>query len=759
MPYKFSPYKSTYIDLKSQEVNKILADRYSKVLQTRDALQDELLKVKSAPFENDKDLLNQLVTTTNNRLEGYADGMALENMTGAISQDVRNFTNIYGQIKNNYDSTQTFLKDLEERYNSGKISEKAYKYGLGYVSQGYNGLELDDNGNINPSSGFKGGTIFDDVDLEKEIREALSILPTEKFSNQQTWTEYDPAVGGWKHTNGREDEWIDPSKVREITNQIINKYSPNISQASDINAYIAESSGVLEDFGKKMAESYDTAIQDINSSLADPKVSADDKKLLSSNKDEYIKSLTELNKNLTNQEFLKNLYRQTDYSNTVSKYQSYGDKKAFHNVKTTTGLEGDYSTIKARVSYEINNPVRSIQVQEEVTAENDVSGGSYNNKKEYILNIDKDISNLESSIKNDNLSGKSLNDAKETLLALRIEKQRVESQLKSAGDLKVSMADLESADSRILQIFKDRMPGATSGQIYQQILNTFDNPNDQDYMDYKAAFDNKYGRGSFDLHIKQDKYNRIISKPIVTGSPLTMGTSPSSGTEEQPHRYSVYEYFSNTFIPKINDAFPEIKTSVVSFTSTGDAGMDKALTSYLTVGQPLPNGTYLADNGELLGSADIVAKASKELGKDDIVVTNPWRYDPINGDIYIDLGSKSDPGKVMPIRAKNNQISVTGLQDALNSTPTKFANYSKVLSAGNLPGYEFTIPEIYVGNNPYIIQGKIENGGDIKYTILNSDGSIIPQFSKNGVPIKYSQSDPVLEGLLNNPHTNFAFPK
>jgi len=748
MPYKFSPYKSTYIDLKSQEVNKILADRYSKVLQTRDALQDELLKVKSAPFENDKDLLNQLVTTTNNRLEGYADGMALENMTGAISQDVRNFTNIYGQIKNNYDTTQNFLKDLEERYNSGKISEKAYKYGLGYVSQGYNGLELDDNGNINPSSGFKGGTIFDDVDLEKEIREALSILPTEKFSNQQTWTEYDPAVGGWKHTNGREDEWIDPSKVREITNQIINKYSPNISQASDINAYIAESSGVLEDFGKKMAESYNTAIQDINSSLADPKVSADDKKLLSSNKDEYTKSLTELNNNLNNQEFLKNLYRQTDYSNTVSKYQSYGDKKAFHNVKTTTGLEGDYSTIKARVSYEINNPVRSIQVQEEVTAENDVSGGSYNKKKEYVLNIDKDISNLESSIKNDNLSGQSLKDAKNALLGLRIEKQRVESQLQIASNKAINMAELERQDPNIISVLKRMMPGASAGDIYQQLLRTFDNPGDQDYKDFEKIFNSTFRDTTLGEYLQSGQYSGTRGQSRI-GQELG---KPSG-------RLSPIEVFSEAFGDGVNNAFKEIKTSVVSFTSTGDAGMDKALTNYLTVGLPLPNGTYLADNGELLGSADIVAKASKDLGKDDIVVTNPWRYDPINGDIYIDLGSKSDPGKVIPIRAKNNQISVTGLQDALNSTPTKFANYSKVLSAGNLPGYEFTIPEIYVGSNPYIIKGKIENGGDIKYTILNSDGSIIPNFSKNGVPIKYSQSDPVLEYLLNSPHTNFAFPK
>ncbi|NBP00429.1 MAG: hypothetical protein EBU90_09960 [Proteobacteria bacterium] len=755
MPYKFKPYESNYIDLKSQEINKALYERYAKVLQTRDALQDELLKAKAGPFENDKQILNQLIDQTNTNLAAYAEGTDLENMGSKIGRDVRNYINIYNPIKENYKSAKKFMSDLEKRYEKGEVSEAARLYGLGYVSQGYKGLSLDDNGNIDPNSGFKGGTILNKVDIEKEIREALSILPTEKFGNQETWTEFDPNVGGWKRTNGIQEEWIDASKVREITNQIINKYAMNLSQESDINAYIVESSGGLGAFGQKMKERYSSGISEIDQYIKDPKITAEEKKILSSNKNELEIALNDLNNNINNQDYLKSLYKKIDYSDSVSKYQKYGDKKAFHNIDTKSSVEGDYSTIKARIAYEINNPMLpAIEVQQEVTAADDVSGGTTKKKLEYVTNIDNDIKIAEAKISADNLSGQALKDQQNLIHNLKIEKQRVTLQIEQAA----ANVDIDQADPKIIGLLRSQMQGATNAQIVAQLERVFDNPNDQDYMDFKADFDNRHGKNSFNKHMAENyrtDYNAGYSPFGGTGKLiLDEGDVPKISPFDESAR-SLLDKLQK----KINDKFLETKTSVPSYTSTGDKEIDKALSAYLKIGEGLPTGSYLVETGETLGSADIM-KLAAENGIQEPVVTAPWTMDQVTGDIYITIGQKDNPSNSMRIRSTTNQINIPRLAPTLNSTPSRFARLSKSLSTGLQPGKTFDIHDLYVGQNSYTIKGHIENNNDIMYTIHNADGSNISHFTNSsGSPIKYSASDPVLESLLNSPHANFAFPK
>ena len=96
------------------------------------------------------------------------------------------------------------------------------------------------------------------------------------------------------------------------------------------------------------------------------------------------------------------------------------------------------------------------------------------------------------------------------------------------------MADLERQYPQYVSIFREKMPNATAGQIYMQMKKTFDNPNDQDYKDFAAAYKQKTGKDYAERYGAPRKYASHEEYKAANG--ITMNVA------ESMHDYSKGPY-------------------------------------------------------------------------------------------------------------------------------------------------------------------------------------------------------------------------
>ena len=760
MPYKFGEYVSTYVDPQSVAISETLRNRFTENFKANDNLTMAVDQMKAAlPFENDMAKKKELEGKINDTLETLSTRGDYENLGFAVHRAAKDFSTGYAPIKENYDRYQGALKDLDEQYKKGDINAEDYNMATSYITKGYKGFEIDPTtGKAKEGSMYSSPTIYKDPKLMDKMKERLEIL-YEKKTGSKSGTAGLDANGVWKVTSGETLVEIPEQDVMDVYNSVIQEPDVRmyLDQRADMKLNMVDRSGNSGQYLDAKMQTNSSAIQQLNEAMASGKYSAADKKTIAT----QIDALSKENDQITAAKADPNLaasYLKDQFRNDLlDPVRQYAMKKAGVREHTTEySYENNFAVqldaMRRKADAKANMGI-SFYESGDVTAADDISGSTYNDKTKYLTNMDQQISSLEQQI-TDAKSGKtpmssdSLSKLQSDLDSSINEKSRVQGQLAAASDKAISMSDLERQDPKLIATFRQLLPGATAGQIYTQLQRTFDNPNEQDYMEFQTAFDKQNGAGAFNAYVSQKyssgKNQGVISKTDWRGAEIAASKGQRvSFTNNIPAAHQlITAQFKNTIDKKVDATFKEIKTSVLFNAGTIDVGdpekniaFTKAKNEYFNDKMPFEN-QYFIVNGE--------QKTGKELAEAGYVM----KFTSLNVldnkyQVHMEKGG-SDPGSITALY-DGRQVSSPEIQSILNDPEvrlgaligqhnTRVAGTSSTIKTIKLDGDSINVNVVSQGDgDPFITFTNVSTGNDA---------------FEGGTPVRYTQNDKVVKNAI-----------
>jgi hypothetical protein len=424
----------------------------------------------------------------------------------------------------------------------------------------------------------------------------------------------------------------------------------------------------------------------------------------------------------------------------------------------TEKRDQDYSFAIERYKASLNLGMMTTSLGE-ITAATDGTGKNYQDKVLFLENAKADSDKYGALMNQTGISDALKSTYSDLKRAADFKIQQVETVLKEASDKSISMVDLEKQDPKIVRVFKSLMPNATAGDIYQQLQRTFDNPNDQDYIQFKAQFDQQNGAGAFDNHIAQ-KYGAGQNQGTV---PLTdVRGAEIASSRDQRASFSpnipaanqlIGTSFKNAFDDKVTAKFKEIKTS-------------SEFTNQITM--PTQEETIRATNGvnaffgimggntgrPLRDTEEIIVDGEIKYGEDlpgyNIV---KWTYS-INANMF-ELQVKDGDGNTKTIQMPGEQVSQPFGKDSVLNTPAQiFATEVNSTGFGLKEGQSRTITGLW--SFPYDkesaeakpVDYKVTMKGGVEVVTFYPSGSSEPISLYRQGQTDYKLDDPILEQML-----------
>jgi hypothetical protein len=767
MPYKFGEYVSTYVDPQSVAISETLRNRFTENFKANDNLTMAVEQMKAAlPFENDMAKKKELEGKINSTLETLSTRGDYENLGFAVHKAAKDFSMGYAPIKENYERYQGALKDLDEKYKKGDINAEDYNMATSYITKGYKGFEMDPTtGKVKEGSMYSSPTIYNDPKLMDKMKERLEILYEKKTGKKSGSAGLD-ANGVWKVTSGETLVQIPEQDVMDVYNAVIEEPDVRmyLDQRADMKLHMVDKSGNTGKYLDAKMQTNSAAIQQINEAIASGKYSASDKKTLAT----QIEALTKENQQLTAAKsdpnlatsYLKDQFR----SDLLDPVRQYAMKKAGVRERTTENTyENDYSIYldaHKRKQDALAAIGDTIWEQGDVYANNDISGADTAAKTDYVMKQDMEISRLEGELKRTDLSDNLRAQFTSQRDGAIRERSRVQSQMAEAADRAISMSDLKRAYPQFLDIFKEKMPNATAGQIYVEMKKTFDNPNDQDYKEFQTIYKQKTGKDFGESYGAPIKYKSHAEYKAANGFTLNVA--------ESMHDYSTGPYtdiatvapsFSGTgavarvgeinakfeaLDPKINAKYAEIKESRMFNTGriqTGDDNLDIAVTkakdAYFKAGRPLAQNESVIIDGKTVSGADLAAGEFK-------IESTSW--DPGYNTFQVKLVGKD--GVVKTGLYDGRQIQSAGLIQAMNLPEVRFGA-AVMKQNSHVAGAQRVLEKVSINGDE--IKVLITSNGDASpyVSFINPDGTPYSK-SDGAVPKKYKVDDAAVKEILNS---------
>jgi len=171
MPVQYNPLKSMYVDRNSAKISEVLRDRFAANFAQQDAIQDKMMSMNVAPFQQDQEIKKNLDSQTRGELESYANRGDYENLSLPIARTARKFSNTAQALEKNSAAYSQYKDQLGKLYEDGKIDFEDYQGTLALSAQGYEGLSIDEQGRA--SGYFSGMQAVQNPDIPKMIKDSL----------------------------------------------------------------------------------------------------------------------------------------------------------------------------------------------------------------------------------------------------------------------------------------------------------------------------------------------------------------------------------------------------------------------------------------------------------------------------------------------------------------------------------------------------------------------------------------------------------
>jgi hypothetical protein len=671
----FRPYTSLFRDPGIDEATTKMVERYYKNMEYSDALGQKLNELQNAPFSGDAAINKELKSLVNSGLEGLAAEGRYEHSEKELRKLATRFNTIAPGIMQNNALYAKANQDLKERLEKKEINDEQYALSSAYNTYGYEGLKLDTTGRVDQNTYFSGKTIYNDpkpIDmLSGRFKDLL-----QRTQNIENASVGQNAEGKWTYTVGDKTMQFNDNDVTAVVNSVIT--DPNVqgyvSQLGDMRSINALAAGKAEDLlTGEIASAKDrlAQLQTERGSANKEQIPEYDAAIESIGK-EMTKYQEALNSGDSNQmaQVIKELSTQQEYD----KINAYGNtQRGLQSYEKVRKRDQDYAKSNERYKAYLNLGMMTT-TPGEITAATDGTGATMDEKKNFLVNAQSESDKYGKLLEDKTLSDDLRGTYEGLKRAADLKVQQVSNTLKTASDKAISMVELEKADPKIVRVFKSLMPNATAGDIYQQLQRTFDNPGDQDYKDFEAAFMGQYNE-PLSKYITSSKFAKT---PIVTQfSQEEKAMAAGMALAGQPYTYSegykgVSEYFADSFSDKVDKAFKEIKTSS-EFTNQITMPTEEE-TVRATTGVNSFFGIMGGNTGRpLRDTEEIIVDGQVKYGKDlpgfNIV---KWQFSP-NANMF-EIQVKDGDGNTKTIQMPGEQVSQPMGKDAvLNSPVQKFA--------------------------------------------------------------------------------------
>jgi len=765
MPYKFGEYVSTYVDPQSVRISEALRGRFMENFKAQDQLSMAVDQMKAAlPFEKDMEKKRQLEQDINDKLTILSQRGDYENLGFAVHNTAREFTDKYSPIKENYDRYQNALTDLSEQYKKGDINAEDYSLATGYITKGYKGFEIDPNtGQVKEGSMFSAPMIYKDPKLMDRIKERLEIL-YEKTTKVKRGTAGMDANGVWTMVTASGITQIPEEDVMDVYNQVIQEPDVEmyLNQRADMKLYAANESGSSTKILQAKINNNNEGIKQLNAALNSGNYSAKDKKIITDQINAFTEENTNLGKALADPTLADNYLKSMFREDILGPVKEYALKKAgIRSQESESTYHNDYAFFKQNRQWAHEAELKkqeAIYSQTDVTAEQDISGKTTQEKNEYLKSVNQQIYDLKQKLNDNTLSEGIRNDINTQIAKFQDEANRVYSQIKTSADKSISMDDLYKADRKTFETLKEMYPHASSGELYLIAQRTFDVAGEQDYNDFTAAFDARYGSGEFNKHMQGDQFRKA---PIVTRmsrEEKAMATGMSWAGENYTYRGTEgyldhMDQSLGALSNNVNKTFKEIKVSrqYTNYLDTGDdvrnVQLQNGLNEYFKPGlAPRENEKYMLSDGSIKSGSELAALGYKFQDWGGNLESNTYR---------ISLTKGGDNPESITALYDGNQITSQSLQKTINSPEVVFG--SRVHGHDlRQSGAESIITDASYGGKAMDIIVTSNGGGEAPYVSFiypNSKSADFPSgidfFSETStIPIKYKMNDPAIQSAL-----------
>jgi hypothetical protein len=753
MPYQFGEFVSTYRDPQSVKIAETLRNRYVENLRANDQVAMALDQMKAAlPFENDMAKKAELQKKIEGKLQSFVDkGGAYEDYGNDIRLTASEFSKEYKPIQENYERYQGALQTLSKQLDSGDINASDYNMATKYIIRGYKGFEVDPTtGKAVEGSMFSAPTIYKDPKLMDKVKSRLDILHEETHGEKVTSSGLD-ANGVWKSTSANKVSTITPEKVMEVYNSVIQEPDVQmyLDQRADMQLAMVEDSGNSGAYLDARIQTNQAAIDQLNKQVTENKYSPAQKKIITSQIDALAKENETVKKAKTDpnlsQTVLKSMFR----DDLLEPVKGYALAKSYRSVETERGYENNYALYldaHRRRQDKLDALGESLFRQGDVTADKDITGSTTQEKQDFIKNADAQIANLERQLQDTSLSQAAKDEIQAGIVTAKRDRERAQNQIQDAASKAITMADLEKQDPKLIATFKQMMPGATAGQIYQQIQRTFDNSGDQDFIDFQTAFDQKNGKGALAQYLSA--YGDVgVNAPTDWRGAEINAAYDRPATQYQRGTNNVAAVFDNKFGQAVNAKYAEIKESRLygERIQTGNDDLDIETTKQVKeyfVGQPIKQNEVVKIDGKEMSGREVA-----ELGQDYKINKVFWHA----GTNTYELDLVGKDGSVKTATMDGRRLQGTGLSQAMNRPSVRLGAAVMAQNSHDASSAPRYLRDITFNGAP--VQIKITSRGDSNPYISfeHPDGRPFLKDEK-GQPLdrKYKLDDPEVKELLES---------
>ncbi len=717
MPIQFLPFVSLYSDPGIKEISTDLKTRYYENLKAKDALASALDNmVALAPDEETK---AQIRAEADAALEQISKDPALENQGMQIYNAVKGFDKKYSQVKKQYDTAMAELQTLEQKKEKREIEPEYYDLIKANFFKNYKGVKFDDKGRLIQGSTFKAPTYYNSVDINEKLLKQLGILSPEETKTDIESFQLSPDGTTYIAKKGNTETSISVDRVRDAYNAILQ--SPDIDRY--INDKVDKRYNLLEGIDSKtnLLQSFNNSIDMSNSEyenqinknneLINSTISISDKLQLQ-NQNKQLKEVIDANnlKKKTNTGFINQLNQGKENEaemhikslikdGELSAYKQYGDAKAFTSKSYTEGIDQTYKNLKAQEALDAN---KWLMENPEFKAQGIVTAAQWGGidtkaKKENIAMYQQTVKQLQEALdkgkENGSLSPELIKQYESQIQGAKNAAEDIQAQINTTINKFISEKEIkEMLPATVYTTLKELYPNSTSKtEFLNKILDTFDNKEDQDFMNFSTKFVEMFG---------QDAYNELMRSTVeIKGKNIVIGGSTIAGTSNvnQEILAAGMGDFSdaittkvNSFISdKIDPAYKEIKESPMfdygAITSVSNDPVEirkltNAVNKYFTdkpIGENLKV-TVQGPPGDNIGNTEFNDAGIAEITGKDLAgyTAKKIGYSPIAGSkglFQVELSKGGDQSSNIVVLIDGQQLAGTELDKAVNRPEVSLA--------------------------------------------------------------------------------------
>jgi hypothetical protein len=580
MPYKFGEYVSTYVDPQSVKISETLRDRFVQNFQANDQLAMAVGQLQAASiFESDVQRKKELQRLTENELAKLAEQGNYENLGMAIAKQTKDYVKAKTPIEQNYKAVQTYLSEFDEGLKKGDYNplqkQNLGKYMLRTASgEPYKGFELDpETGRVKEGTMFSGPTIYKDPKIMEKVTAGLALLMQRTHSSSSKSVAQGPD-GMFTYDTGEKVVEIDPTDIQTVMNTVFAEpdVKAYVEQLADMQTYNFKANGQLPEVMQNQITGYTNALTQLETALNAKGTSSKDRLVIKEQMNSISAEIAKMQEASKDENAMYGYIAGRKRDEILAPYKELAKVKSGVIERTTHNDVGydpmwEWSMKRAaeKADEEAKEGAKALETPGVVTAT--IYGNTVEeqmkNAGQFVVNAEalekeaKDITNgLEFSVRRSKM-----------LEAQNLRNQAgfIQQSIKGAGDQVINKEELRKKDPTLFNVLEELYPNKSGGEIAVLFQRTFDNPDDQDFIDFENKFNQKYGDKAFARHLEEYYYGK-----------QTMGAGPAN-----------VEYINTNSKPGGNKSKSGV---LVTFTDYG-----RGLTSL--------KGTFEINENKALGSA------------------------------------------------------------------------------------------------------------------------------------------------------------